>query len=77
MDDKRLVKVSRYLSKHLRHEPERLGLELQPGGWVSVDELLVITSCQAPNELTVLLVTNAVVSGCSGSYGPAPMPVPG
>jgi putative RNA 2'-phosphotransferase len=40
MDDKRLVKVSKYLSKHLRHEPERLGLTLQPGGWVGVDELL-------------------------------------
>jgi putative RNA 2'-phosphotransferase len=40
MDDKRLVKVSKYLSKHLRHEPERLGLELQSGGWVEVDELL-------------------------------------
>ena len=24
MDDRRLVKVSKYLSKHLRHEPERL-----------------------------------------------------
>src|SRR5262249_42628805 len=25
---------------HLRHEPERLGLEFQPGGWVAVDDLL-------------------------------------
>ena len=40
MDEKRLVKVSKYLSKHLRHRPERLGLELEPGGWVRVDELL-------------------------------------
>ena len=40
MDEKRLVKVSRYLSKHLRHRPERLGLRLEPGGWVGVDELL-------------------------------------
>lgn len=40
MDPKRLVKVSRYLSRHLRHQPERLGLELEPGGWVAVDELL-------------------------------------
>ena len=40
MDDKRLVKISKYLSKHLRHEPDRLGLKLQPGGWVAVDELL-------------------------------------
>jgi putative RNA 2'-phosphotransferase len=40
MDSKRLVKISKYLSKHLRHEPERLGLVLQPGGWVNVDHLL-------------------------------------
>jgi putative RNA 2'-phosphotransferase len=36
----RHVKISKYLSKHLRHQPQRLGLELQPGGWVRVDELL-------------------------------------
>ena len=40
MDEKRLVKVSKYLSKHLRHRPERLNLALDPGGWVGVDELL-------------------------------------
>src|ERR687886_309343 len=40
MDSRRLVKVSKYLSKHLRHQPERLGLALAPGGWVPVDELL-------------------------------------
>lgn len=40
MDKTRQVKISKYLSKHLRHEPERLGLILAPGGWVSVEELL-------------------------------------
>lgn len=40
MKQSRLVKVSKYLSKHLRHQPERLGLQLQPGGWVAVDDLL-------------------------------------
>jgi putative RNA 2'-phosphotransferase len=40
MDDKRLVRVSKYLSKHLRHEPEALGLTLAPGGWVEVEALL-------------------------------------
>src|SRR5690242_18372100 len=40
LDDKRMVKVSKYLSKHLRHEPERLGLVLEPGGWVRVETLL-------------------------------------
>jgi putative RNA 2'-phosphotransferase len=36
----RVVKVSKYLSKHLRHSPERIGLVLQVGGWVEVDKLL-------------------------------------
>ena len=40
MDDARLVRVSKYLSKHLRHRPQRLGLQLAPGGWVPVAELL-------------------------------------
>lgn len=40
MDPKRLVHISKYLSKHLRHEPERLGLQLEPGGWVLVEDLL-------------------------------------
>ena len=40
MDDRRLVRTSKYLSKHLRHQPERLGLRLEPGGWVDVDALL-------------------------------------
>ena len=40
MSDTYFVKVSKYLSKHLRHQPERLGLKLKPGGWVSVEELL-------------------------------------
>jgi putative RNA 2'-phosphotransferase len=38
--DRRLVTVSKFLAKHLRHAPEALGLTLQPGGWVSVDDLL-------------------------------------
>ena len=40
MDDRRLVKASKYLSRHLRHEPARLGLTLEPGGWVQVEDLL-------------------------------------
>ena len=33
-DQARLLRVSKFLSKHLRHEPGRLGLA--PGGWVGV-----------------------------------------
>ncbi|MFJ8210068.1 RNA 2'-phosphotransferase [Streptomyces sp. NPDC096033] len=40
MDDRRTVKVSKYVSKHLRHQPERIGLTLDPQGWVEIDDLL-------------------------------------
>ena len=40
MTEERLIKVSKYLSKHLRHQPARIGLTLEPGGWVGVDTLL-------------------------------------
>ncbi len=40
MDNRRLVRVSKFLSRHLRHAPEELGLTLEPGGWVGVDDLL-------------------------------------
>jgi putative RNA 2'-phosphotransferase len=38
--DRKLVTISKFLAKHLRHAPDALGLTLQPGGWVSVDDLL-------------------------------------
>jgi putative RNA 2'-phosphotransferase len=39
------VKVSKYLSKHLRHQPERIGLTLDEAGWVEIDTL--IAACAA------------------------------
>ncbi|WP_406270512.1 RNA 2'-phosphotransferase [Streptomyces sp. NBC_00191] len=39
-DERRTVKVSKYLSKHLRHQPERIGLTLDENGWVAVEELM-------------------------------------
>ncbi|MFE7105875.1 RNA 2'-phosphotransferase [Streptomyces sp. NPDC057575] len=40
MDERRTVKVSKYLSKHLRHQPERIGITLDAKGWVPIDTLL-------------------------------------
>ncbi|MEU0582221.1 RNA 2'-phosphotransferase [Streptomyces sp. NPDC006132] len=40
MDERRTVKVSKYLSQHLRHQPERIGLVLDEGGWVEIDALI-------------------------------------
>lgn len=39
MDERRAVKVSKYLSKHLRHQPEAIGLTLDEAGWVEIDAL--------------------------------------
>jgi putative RNA 2'-phosphotransferase len=50
MTNSRLVKVSKYLSKYLRHAPDAIGIKLAPGGWVDVDELL--TAC-AKNKFPI------------------------
>ena len=41
MNDKRRLTVSKYLSKHLRHSPVEIGLTLEPGGWVSIADVLL------------------------------------
>ncbi len=43
-EDRRRLLLSKYLSKYLRHRPEELGLDLRPGGWVPVDELLAASA---------------------------------
>src|SRR4051812_12681918 len=62
LDDRRLVKVSKYLSKHLRHQPERIGLTLEPGGWVPVDTLLAACARHSfaitPEELREVVARN-------------------
>ncbi|MFF5342034.1 RNA 2'-phosphotransferase [Streptomyces althioticus] len=40
MDERRTVRVSKYLSKHLRHQPERIGLTPDAAGWVEIDALI-------------------------------------
>lgn len=37
-------RISKRLSLHLRHEPGGLGLVLEEGGWVAVDQLLAASS---------------------------------
>ncbi|MDE3725149.1 RNA 2'-phosphotransferase [Nocardiopsis sp. N85] len=40
MDQKRLVRASRYIARVLRHDPDRVGVRLDPRGWTPVDDLL-------------------------------------
>jgi putative RNA 2'-phosphotransferase len=60
MNNSRLVKISKYLSKHLRHTPEQIGLKLAPGGWVAVDELLA--ACKKHSFAINRLELNEVVA---------------
>lgn len=49
------VRLSKFLSKVLRHKPEMVGLELDQNGWVDVEQLL--TACRnhgVPMDRTVL-----------------------
>ena len=38
--DRKLVKVSKFLSLVLRHQPERIGVSLDEAGWARVSELI-------------------------------------
>ncbi|NIH79311.1 RNA 2'-phosphotransferase [Amycolatopsis viridis] len=40
MNEKTMTRVSKRLSRHLRHRPAEIGLALGPGGWVPVADLL-------------------------------------
>ena len=40
MNERETVRVSRFLSLVLRHDPGRIGIELDSAGWVGVEELL-------------------------------------
>ncbi|WP_435022348.1 RNA 2'-phosphotransferase [Tundrisphaera sp. TA3] len=58
----RAIRVSKYLSKYLRHSPEELGLSLLPGGWVPVDDLLAAAASHgfpiSYDELVEVVETN-------------------
>ncbi|MEI2778605.1 MAG: RNA 2'-phosphotransferase [Tetrasphaera sp.] len=40
MDKQQVVRLSKRLSRVLRHQPERIGLTLDAGGWVPIDALV-------------------------------------
>ncbi|MFJ8541720.1 RNA 2'-phosphotransferase [Streptomyces sp. NPDC093586] len=62
MDDRRAVKVSKYLSKHLRHQPGHIGLTLDEAGWVEIDTLIAAAAAHGfritRQELDHVVATN-------------------
>ena len=57
----RFVKISKFLSLVLRHQPERIGLKLDPAGWISVEELL--EACNSHGFTLTIDELEAVVAG--------------
>ncbi|MER7369624.1 RNA 2'-phosphotransferase [Nonomuraea wenchangensis] len=59
---RRLVRISKYLARHLRHDPGRIGLTLDPAGWVPVEELLSAAAAHGfpitPAELAQVVESN-------------------
>ena len=51
MHAKQRTRISKFLSRILRHAPEDLGLTLEPGGWVLVADLLAAAK-RAGMEIT-------------------------
>jgi putative RNA 2'-phosphotransferase len=64
----RQTRISKYLSKHLRHQPERLGLELLPGGWVSVEQLLGAAAANG-FEISLIELQQVVTSSDKQRFG--------
>ena len=62
MDERRTVKVSKYLARHLRHQPARIGLTLDEGGWVEIGTLIAAASAHgfrfSREELDHVVATN-------------------
>src|ERR1700722_11773606 len=51
------TRTSKFLSRVLRHAPQDFGLNLEPGGWVSVDAL--IKSTRIDRETLERIVANS------------------
>ncbi|MFF4989876.1 RNA 2'-phosphotransferase [Streptosporangium saharense] len=62
MDERRMVRISKFLAKHLRHQPERIGITLDDGGWVEVGTLLTAAAAHgfpfSPAELERVVADN-------------------
>src|SRR5688500_1047961 len=57
-----LVRLSKFLSLVLRHEPERIGITLDSNGWVTVDDLLAAAARAGKpitrEQLDLMVATN-------------------
>jgi putative RNA 2'-phosphotransferase len=68
---KRHVQVSKFLSYVLRHKPDAIGLELDAGGWATVEDLI---RCSAANgqTLTRALIEEVVATNDKQRFSLSP-----
>lgn len=71
MDEKRLVKASRMLSRVLRHEPELVGVTLDGSGWVRIDVLLAALRAEG-RPLTRAELDHVVATNNKRRFGYSP-----
>lgn len=53
------VSLSKFLSMVLRHQPEQIGLTLDPQGWASIDELISKSSVGLTEDLIMEIVRDS------------------
>lgn len=71
MDEKRLVRSSKMLSRILRHEPGLVGVTLDGAGWVRVDELLAALAARG-RPLTRAELDHVVATNNKRRFGYSP-----
>jgi putative RNA 2'-phosphotransferase len=69
--ERRLVRVSKFLSFVLRHRPEAIGLALDQAGWASVDELIRLANA-AGHRLTRELIAEVVAKSEKSRFSLSP-----
>jgi len=68
-----LVKLSKFLSLILRHQPERFALELDDEGWASLSEVMEILRGLPNFRWATRADVMAVVEGGTGDGSPEPV----
>jgi putative RNA 2'-phosphotransferase len=59
--NKRLTKISKFLSFVLRHNPQSIGMQLGPDGWLSIDDLIKNANAHG-KSITVVQLQEVVAS---------------
>jgi putative RNA 2'-phosphotransferase len=63
----RVVRISKFLSLVLRHQPEKIGLSLNQSGWASVDQLIEASRSRGV-EFTLEELQNVVASNYKNRF---------